>query len=650
MSTKNVNLLWKSFKGIRKLNSINSDTELGADNILNVRLSKEKSGRARSIKSSGWFNPYAAIGTATISQTVGSGLSNIAVDKVTFGDKTKLVGTNTTTFTCHVYTTTENEQEVIHRDWHDADGAEVILRDYGIIYSGDPEDGDTLSVASYFEPIIRLFSANLSGYGPSNQLVAFTKSMTDINAWIVEDDTGLLDEPIQIAQFPLEEDVYDCCMIQWGDRLSIVVTFGQNTLGFITYAGTDLSAGYGWTKMSGNWYYRIESISEATTEHEVMQIRSIRPYNSRLAINGYTTYKETRQEGDQEIKTLETIYGVWFSEAGQPLNFTADLLTSATDTSAFFVETGEYVNKLVEYSGLVAFCKTRSYNIHGTTQNNITCVPLTAKGVIGNAAFVLNGECAYVDDYAHNAFVLKGNIDNTIGFDGPIGDEIQDYLTDVENVTINAVGRRVRMLKETGQSLVYDVDIGEWTVETFVKNARCVTFLDKEIFCDGTGVIKQITDSRQLNSRQTPLEGQYYSYYKTNLIWLDSQSSIKSHIYPLAVILEPQTNNDFYVRFTTDRREVYLARVTRAGYKNIATYSNDDKPSEAGSFFVESDDDFSGGIFFGTTGNDLLITIDRPPFWRYLQIEIYTNSPNMEFNIAGIEAKNTFITDEFLDY
>ena len=554
MSTKNVNLLWKSFKGIRKLNSINSDTELGADTILNVRLSKEKSGQMRSIKSSGWFNDYATLA----------------------------------------------------------------------------------------EPVIRLFSANLSGYGPSNQLVAFTKSTTNINAWIMEDDTGLLDEPVKIAEFPLTEDVYDCCMTQWGDRLSIVVAFGNNTLGFITYSGTDLSMGVGWIAMSGNWYYRIENIAEATTEHAVNQIRSIRPYNSRLAVTGYTQY-----EGD---KGVETIYGVWFSEAGQPLNFTADLLTSATDTSAFFVETGEYVNKLVEYSGLVAFCKNRSYNIRGTSQNDITCTPVTAKGVIGNAAFVLNGECAYVDDYAHNIFLLQGNLDGTIGFDSPIGDEIQDYLNDVENVSINAIGRRVRMLKETGESLIYDVDIGEWTVETFVKNARCVTFLDKEIFCDGTSTIKQITDSRQVHSVQTPLEGQYYSYYKTNLIWLDSQSSVKSHIYPFAVILEPQTNNDFYIRFTTDRNQVYLARVTRAGYENIATYSNDDKPSAAGSFFVESDDDFSGGVFFGASGGDLLVTIDRPPFWRYLQIEIYTNSPGMEFNIAGIEAKNTFITDEMLDY
>lgn len=571
MATQNVNLLWKSFKGIRKLNTINSDTELGADNLLNVRLSKEKSGQQRSIKSSGWFNDY--------------------VD---------------------------------------------------------------LAEAAPGEKIIRLFSANLSGYNYPNQLIAFTRSTTNINAWIVEDDSGILGAPIKIAEFSLADDVYDCCMTQWGDRLSIAVAFGKSYIGFITYSGTNLTGSYGWTTISNNWYYRTVDVEEGTTGHFVKDIRSIRPYNSRLAVNGRTEYTETHQEGAEEVSTLETIYGVWFSEAGQPLNFSADLLTSATDTSAFFVETGEYVNKLVEYSGLVAFCRNRSYNIHGTTQNNIACVPLTAKGVIGNAAFVLNGECAYVDDFAHNAFVLKGNIDDTIGFDGPIGDEIQDFLTDVENVTINAVGRRVRMLKETGESLIYDVDIGEWTVEKFVKNARCVTFLDKEIFCDGTGVIKQITNTRTANSTQTPLENQYYSYYKTNLIWLDSQSSVKSHIYPFAIILEPQTNNDFKIRFTTDRNEVYEADVVSAGYENVAKYSATDAPFEASPeqkfFFVTSDSDRTGGVFFGATGHELLKTVDRPPFWRYLQIEIYTDKPGMEFNIAGIEAKNTFITDEMLDY
>ena len=34
--------MWKSFKGIRKLNSVNSDTELSADTLSNISLSKEK--------------------------------------------------------------------------------------------------------------------------------------------------------------------------------------------------------------------------------------------------------------------------------------------------------------------------------------------------------------------------------------------------------------------------------------------------------------------------------------------------------------------------------------------------------------------------------------------------------------------------------
>lgn len=55
MSEQNVNLLWKDFKGIRKLHSINSDKVFGADIAHNVLLSKEKSGEARSIRSSGWL-------------------------------------------------------------------------------------------------------------------------------------------------------------------------------------------------------------------------------------------------------------------------------------------------------------------------------------------------------------------------------------------------------------------------------------------------------------------------------------------------------------------------------------------------------------------------------------------------------------------
>ena len=66
MATNKANLLWKSFKGIRKLNTINSAEELGADKILNVSLSKEKSGQQRSIRSSGWFNEYATLGEPII--------------------------------------------------------------------------------------------------------------------------------------------------------------------------------------------------------------------------------------------------------------------------------------------------------------------------------------------------------------------------------------------------------------------------------------------------------------------------------------------------------------------------------------------------------------------------------------------------------
>ena len=61
MSTRNVNLLWKNFRGIRKLNSINSDSEFGADIAHGIRLSKEKSGQYRSIRSSGWFSDYTTL-------------------------------------------------------------------------------------------------------------------------------------------------------------------------------------------------------------------------------------------------------------------------------------------------------------------------------------------------------------------------------------------------------------------------------------------------------------------------------------------------------------------------------------------------------------------------------------------------------------
>lgn len=551
MATNKANLLWKSFKGIRKLNTINSAEELGADKILNVSLSKEKSGQQRSIRSSGWFNEYATLG----------------------------------------------------------------------------------------EPIIRLFSANMSGYRYPNQLIAFTNNAPDINVWLVEDDSGILAEPVKIATFPSAEDVTDVCMTQFGDRLIVVVAFGNNSLGYLMYSSDDVE---GWIPITDGslWKYRSVVITESSTQKPVGDITQVRPYGARLAINGGTRYEETG---------TEFINGVWFSEAGQPLNFAPSYATEATETSAFFVETGEYANKLVEYNGLTVFCRNRSYNIRGTSQNDIVVQPLTAKGVFGNAVFVMNGQCAYVDSYAKNAFILTNNIDGTIGVDSPIGNDIQDYLQDVENVSINSHNRRVRLTKENGQSLVYDVDIAEWTSEQFTKNARVVEFLNKELFCDGTTAIKQITETRQANSTQLPTEDGYYSYYQTNLIWLDSQSSVKSHIYPLAVILEPQTNNDFFVRFTTDRKEIYNARITRAGYVNLAKYSETDEPYE-GSFFVEDDEDVSGRVFFAITGNDLLVTIDRPPYWRYLQIEIYTTTPNMEFNISGIESKQTFITDEMNDY
>ena len=550
MGNKNLNLLWKSFKGIRKLNTINSDTVLGADIAHGVRLSKEKSGQERSIKSSGWFEPW---------------------DELT-------------------------------------------------------------------EPVIRLYSANLSGYTTPNQLIAFTKTDSAINAWIITDDT-LVKNPIQIATFPLATDVTDVCMTQWGDRLVLVVAFGTSNLGFICYSATALT---GWTQMdSTGFYYRIDPITESTTNSAVMEIKRVRPYRSRLAINGVTTYN---------AQGAETIYGVWFSEAGNPLNFSMDYISTATDTSAFFCETGEYVNQIEEYHGLTVFCRNRSYNITGTSQNDYDQKPLTAKGVFGNATFTMNGKCAYVDSWAKNIFTLRDNIDGTIGFDEPVGDDIQDYLDDVSEVTVNSLGRRVRLLKSSGQSLVFDVDVGEWVEETFVPNARAVTFLNKEFFCNGTENVYEITDSWGVNSQQTPNENGYYSHYRTNLIWLDSQTSIKSHIYPFAIILEPQTSNDFYIKFTTDRGATYEGRITRAGFSNAATYSNSDAVSEDGSQFVDDDEDLTGRVFFAISGTELLVTVDRPPFWRYLQIDIYTTSPAQQFNISGIEAKNTFITDEQLDY
>lgn len=556
MSTRNVNLLWKNFRGIRKLNSINSDSEFGADIAHGIRLSKEKSGQYRSIRSSGWFSDYT-----------------------------------------------------------------------------------TLS-----EPVLRLFSANLSGYTNPDQLIAFTKGSTHINAWIVTDNTEVIGVT-KIAEFPLADDVTDVCMTQWGDRLGMVVAFGTSDLGFVFYTADSNIPGA--SQMgSTQFYYRVIDLTQVSNAPK--EVSRVRPYRSRLAINGVTDYVPDTQDPDNPA--VETIYGIWFSEAGNLLNFSMDPMTDASQTSAFFVETGEKVTQLEEYHGLTAFCRNRSYNITGTSQEDIKVLTLTAKGVFGNATFTLNGQCAYVDSWSNNIFTLRDNIDGTIGFDTPIGDDIQDYLKDVEDVTVNVQGRRVRLLKSSGQSLVFDVDIGEWTEEEFTENSRAVTFLNKEYLCDKTTKISVINETWQTGVHQTPDSNGFYSHYRTNLIWLDSQSSVKSHLYPFAVILEPQTSNDFFIRFTTDRGESFEGRITRAGFSNVAIYSNSDTVPEDGSQFVSDDDDLSGRVFFAMNQTELLVTVDRPPYWRYLQIDIYTTSEEQQFNISGIEAKNTVITDEMLDY
>lgn len=550
MATSNVNLMWKSFKGIRKLNTINSDTVLGADIAHNVRLTKEKSGQERSIKSAGWFNQE--------------------------------------------FTLSEN--------------------------------------------VIRLFAANFSGYSAPDQLVAFTKTDSAINAWIIYDNTSNSTQT-QIATFPLATDVTDVCMVQWGDRMVMVVAFGTDDLGFVYYSADAIIGG---TQMgTSGFYYRLVQVTETTTSSAVENITRVRPYRSRLAINGTTTYNASG---------AETINGIWFSEAGNAINFTMDYTTSATETSPFFVETGEYVNQLEVYHGLTAFCRNRSYNITGTSQTDISVMPLTAKGVFGNATFAINGKCAYVDSWTKNIFTLRDNIDGTIGFDEPVGDDIQDYLDDMEDVTVNVLGRRVRLLKANGQSLVFDVDVGEWVEESFIEGSRAATFLNTEYICDGTEKVYVVSGQWSVSAQQTPNDDGYYSHYRTNLIWLDSQSSVKSHIYPFAFILEPNTSNNFFVKFTTDRGNVYEGHVTRAGFENVATYSNSDAVPEDGSQFVNSDDDLSGRVFFSATQTELLVTVERPPYWRYLQIDIYTTAPEQQFNISGIEAKNTFINTSMLDY
>ena len=558
MTTINKNLLWKNFRGIRKLNTINSDVEFGADICHGVRLSKEKSGQYRSIRSSGWFNEYTVAG----------------------------------------------------------------------------------------EDVIRLFSANMSGYPYPDQLIAFTKTSGAINVWKVTDNTEAI-STVKIATFPPATDVTDVCMTQWGDRLVIVVAFKTSNLGFICYSTDAIT---GWTQMgTSNFYYRLVPIIETTTSKPVKEITSVCPYRSRLAINGVTEYTAPDPQNPSQPSN-ETIYGVWFSEAGNAINFAMTPITSATETTPFFVEVGDKINHLEEYHGLTAFGNNRSYNITGTSQNDYRVMDLTAKGVKGNAVFTLNGQCAYVDSWAKNIFTLRDNIDGTIGFDNAIGDDIQDYLEDVSDVTINVIGRRIRMTKSSGQSLIFDVDIGEWTEESFTANSRVVTFLNKEYFCDGTTTLYQITENWGVGSQQTPNENGYCSHYRTNLIWLDSQSSVKSHLYPFAFILEPQTSNDFFVKFTTDRGDAFGARITRSGFANVATYSNSDTVPENGSQFVNDDEDLSGRVFFAMQQTELLVTVERPPFWRYLQIDIYTTDPAQQFNISAIEAKNTVITDEMLDY
>lgn len=551
MANNKVNLMWKSFKGIRKLNSINSDTVLGAEEIHNVTLSKEKSGKERSIRSSGWVRDFAEVSSNVVS----------------------------------------------------------------------------------------LAATNFSGYPYSNQLVAFTVDGGNIIAKLIADDSGVIEEKT-IATFPNVSDVYDSCMTQWGDRLVLCIAFGAEKIGFIAYSGTVLAD---WTSAGDSWYYREINISEISLGNvPVKKITSLCPYQARLVINGISEYNDDSKE---------TVFGVWFSEAGQPLNFASSYITAETGTSAFFVETGEYVNKVVNYNGIMAFGATRAYNIVGSTQSDIGCHPIVARGVTGNAVFVLNGQCAYVDSIARNIFTLRDNIDGTIGFNQEIGGDIQDYLSNVNRVSINTCDRIVRMTKPTGESLVFDADENEWTHERLDNNAFCVTFANREVYCNGTNLIKEVTSRRESGSVQNANNEGFYSYYKTNIMWLDSQTSIKSHIYPFAIVLEPQTNNDFFVRFTVDRNEVYNARVTKAGFSNVATYSATDEVPENGSMFVEESTDLSGRVFFGgIMGNDILVTVEPPKFWRYLQIEIYTNSPNMEFNISGIEAKQTFIDDEQLDY
>ena len=556
MTTKIVNLLWKDFKGIRTLNTINSATQFGADIAHNVRLSKEKSGEMRSLVTSGWFEDY-------------------------------------TTMT---------------------------------------------------EPVIRLVSANISGYTDAEQFIAFTDAGSDINAWIIKENIDGTVSTTKIATFSGVSDVTDTCMVQVGDYLGLAIAFGSNELGFIIYSDTlPTITSVTWSSY-GYWRYGPANITDQTLNATVKNITSVRQYGSRLAING-----EVELSG-AATTDIEHLYGVWFSEAGLPTKFAATYMDSATDTSAFYAPTGDKITHLETYHGLTAFGRNRSYNITGTSQNDYRIMDLTAKGVVGNAAFTLNGQCAYIDSHANNIFTLRDNIDGTIGFNDPIGNDIQGYLTDVKNVTINVLNRRVRITKETGQCLVYDVDIGEWTEETLNNHARCVTFDGVEYYCDQSTKIYKITEEWTAHSQILPNSNGYTSHYRTNLIWLDSQTSVKSHLYPFALVLEPRTTNLFKIKFTTDRGSVYEANINKAGIKNVATYSLDSSVPSDLSKFVSDKTDLSGMVFFSVSDTDLLITIDRPPFWRYLQIDIYATDATQQINLSGVEAKNTCITDEQLDY
>ena len=233
MTTRNVNLLWKDFKGIRKLNSINSDSVFGADIAHGIRLSKEKSGQFRSIRSSGWYKPFAICGTTTIAQTTGSSLNTITINPVKFVEATSVSSNGT-------YALNYDGEK-----WLNPNNEEVLPINYGITFTGTPVLGDVLTVTYAYEDVIRLFSANFSGYTVSaNQLIAFTKNGSDINVWLITGDLANI-APFQIGTFtiPNANDVTDACMVQWGDRLGMMIAFGTTALGFVYYAADTIING-----------------------------------------------------------------------------------------------------------------------------------------------------------------------------------------------------------------------------------------------------------------------------------------------------------------------------------------------------------------------------------------------------------------------